>query len=205
MGFPSQWVEVLDEDGKKVTKLDRNGDVIREKDGSIRYQKRPQGQGLIDWIEDQKEWLAAEMLRRYGWEREYKDSHPRGNLSTPDYKVARAEERVEEMEAWMDLVLGSYDDRIRELSAQLAHTIDQVDGKSTRREMIDRYLDVCPDETYYDIVEEAVEYLHSLPDFEYTKATQTLQEMIHNANIKAMAQETREKNKEQTQMLDCLK
>lgn len=83
MGYPSEWVEVLDEQGDKILKLDRSGNVIHERDGSIRYKKQPQGQGLIDWIEDQKQWLADKMLCCYGWEREYEGSQPWGNLSTP--------------------------------------------------------------------------------------------------------------------------
>lgn len=199
MGYPSKWVEVLDEQGNKIPKLDRNGNVIREKDGSIRYKKEAQGQGLIDWIEDQKQWIQNEMLRRYGWERAYKGSHPRGNLSTPDYKAARAQERQKEAEIAMEYAFQCYSDRIYELSALLAYTIGDVGGKSTRREIIDHYLDICPDETFYAIVEEAVDYLNALPAVEHQRATQTLQDLIQNARLKAQPRVlSGEKSKEHT-------
>lgn len=193
MGYPSKWVEVLDESGQRIPKLDRNGQVIREKDGSVRYKKEPQGQGLIDWIEDQKQWIQSEMLRRYGWEREYKGSHPRGNLSTPDYKAARAKERLQELEARMKKLAQDYGDHIGELTAQLTQTIGVVADHSNNRDLIDRYLDTCPDEEYYVIVGEAMAYLSNLPEQEQIHAVQNLEALIAKAQGADQSQPQTEK------------
>ena len=77
MGYPSTWKLQLDEQGNPIPKLDRYGKPVTEKDGSIRYKKSPDQQGIIDWIEEQKTWLQNEMKSSYGWDREYKGSHPR--------------------------------------------------------------------------------------------------------------------------------
>lgn len=99
MGYPSTWKDVLDEHGEKLAKRDKLGNIIYNADGTIRYKQEPDGQGIIDWIEDQKRWIQNEMERRYGWQREYKGSHQRGNLLTPDYQVARAKERHRKLKA----------------------------------------------------------------------------------------------------------
>lgn len=85
MGYPSTWTEVLDEQGKPTPKRDRSGKIIREENGEIRTVKETEKQGIVDWIEEEKKWIQEKMLERYGWEREYKGSHPRGNLSTLEY------------------------------------------------------------------------------------------------------------------------
>ena len=102
MGYPSTWKDMLDEHGERVPKRDKNGNVIHNADGTVRYKQEPDGQGIIDWIEDQKRWIHNKMKIRYGWEREYKGSHSRGNLSTPDYQAARANERQAEFERQME-------------------------------------------------------------------------------------------------------
>lgn len=84
----------------------KHAEAKNAKDGTTRYQQEPEKQEILDWIEDQKKWIQSEMEYRYGWEWEYKGSHPRGNLSAPDYQIARAKERRQEM----DEILRSFDD-----------------------------------------------------------------------------------------------
>lgn len=96
MGYPVVWEEIRDENGEKVPKKDRFGRIRTDKDGNVLYQKEMVKRGAVDWIETKKEWLQQRMLEEYGWYREYKGRNPRGNLSIPDYQVARAKERIEE-------------------------------------------------------------------------------------------------------------
>lgn len=67
MGYPSTWTDVLDENGERVPKRDKSGEVIHNADGTARYKQEPDRQGIIDWIEDQKRWIQNEMEWRYGW------------------------------------------------------------------------------------------------------------------------------------------
>ena len=54
--------------------------------------------GGADWVETQKAVLQEMMLKEFGWERFYKDSNPRGNLTLSDYRRERAAEMAEEEE-----------------------------------------------------------------------------------------------------------
>ena len=184
MGYPSTWKDVLDENGHRVPMVGKNGETIRNKDGSVRYQQEPDKQGIIDWIEDQKKWIQKEMKRRYDWDREYKGSHPRGNLSTPDYKVARAKERLEECQTRFNQTLYQYENRIYELSTQLdSQVVDQLDN-STNQEIIDKYLAVCSDEEYDRIVQMAASYLDQLARMEQDRVRKELAQQIREADEK---------------------
>ena len=80
MGYPSTWKDSLDESGSRIPKRNKNGDIVYNLDGSIRYKQEPDKQGILDWIEEQKQWIQKEMKRRYDWDREYKGSHATGAL-----------------------------------------------------------------------------------------------------------------------------
>ena len=124
MGYLSTWTDVLDENGNKMPKCNKDKEIIYNKDGSVRYLQKPDKQGIIDWIEDQKNWIHREMLTRYGWEREYKGSHPRGNLSTPDYRAARAAERLQEFERKIQQIQAEFDAHIEEQICKLDSSVD---------------------------------------------------------------------------------
>ena len=115
MGYPSTWKDALDENGERIPKRTKSGDLVYNLDGSVRYRQEPDGQGIIDWIEEEKQWIQSEMASRYGWQREYKGSHPRGNLSTPDYKAARAKERKELLEREIKAEISEYVTNVREI------------------------------------------------------------------------------------------
>ena len=61
MGYPSTWRHTLDENGNPVPKKDKEGKIIFNIDGSMRYQQEPDRQGIIDWIEEQKRWIQVEI------------------------------------------------------------------------------------------------------------------------------------------------
>lgn len=96
MGYSVEFQEARDDDGELIPRTDKDGNILKDKEGNPLYKKALVSQGALDWIEEQKQWLQREMLSRYGWEREYKGKHERGDLSTPDYQVARAKERLQE-------------------------------------------------------------------------------------------------------------
>lgn len=178
MGYPSTWKEVLDKNGNSVPKKDRNGEIIHNKDGSVRYKKEPDGQGVLDWIEDQKGWIQNEMLKRYGWDREYKGSHPRGDLSIPDYKVARAEERRKEIERQIDTMMISFMQRTNEQIDRLNETVDYVWQDTHEWNSIIRYLKTCSEEEYEKLYKRARDFLDNLPQQEKLYAKKTLDEII---------------------------
>lgn len=162
MGYPSTWKDAVDENGERIPKRDREGNVIHNKNGSVRFRQEPDKQGIIDWVEDQKRWLQQEMKKRYDWDREYKGAHPRGNLSTPDYQAARAKERLEEHNQLFFVSLQQYRNRVDELTDQLEAAIDRQWKNATTRDIIDRYLRVCTDEEYNAFVDTAANYLDKL-------------------------------------------
>lgn len=174
MGYPSTWRDVLDDKGERVPKRNKNGEIIYNKDGSIRYQQEPDQQGIIDWIEEQKIWIQSEMKKRYNWDREYKGSHSRGNLDTPDYKAAKAKERLEEYEQLTRDAVAVYEDRIYDLSMQLDRKVESQLKNASNQDIIDRYLTVCSDKEYDEIVEKATEHLDKLAAREQEASHQAL-------------------------------
>lgn len=185
MGYPSSWRDVLDANGNKIPKRNNQNEIIYNKDGSVRYLQEPDKQGIIDWIEDQKRWIHQEMQSRYGWEREYKGSHPRGNLSTPDYQVARAAERLQDIERQISQACTQFDEHIEGQIDRLDSTLDSVWRTSDSWDMILRFLSTCPDDEYERHVRRAKEYLDTLPMNEKVSAKKQLDEIMALAAKKA--------------------
>lgn len=124
------------------------------------------------------------MKRRYDWDREYKGSHPRGNLSTPDYKVGKAQERILEYDNLLHLAIEKYEDRIEELSAYLDGKLDNCFRNGNNSNLIDRYLKICTDEDYAEIAKKAADYLDGLTIMERDKQKIELSRQIQHANGK---------------------
>lgn len=199
MGYPSTWIDVLDKNGNKVPKRNKENEIIRNKDGSIRYLQEPDKQGIIDWIADQKRWIQQEMETRYGWEREYKGSHPRGNLSTPDYQVARAAERLREIERIIEQSCAEFDAHIENQIYKLDSAVDTVWRNSDSWDMILRFLNSCPDDEYDLYVKRAKEYLDTLPINEKGAAKKQLAEIIATAAKQAEEAKTQNTSKHKDQ------
>lgn len=181
MGYPSTWKDKLDEHGQRIPKRDRNGTIIYNEDGTVRYQQDPDKQGILDWIEEQKQWLQEEMICRYNWNRVYKGSPPRGNLSIPDYRVARAKERQEEFQRLLDQSIISYDARVHELTLKLDGAVERQWKDITSQDIIDHYLRLCSDEEYDSILNKASIYLDQLPLNEQQNLRKKLVEKIQAA------------------------
>jgi len=184
MGYPSTWKDSIDEHGERIPKTNKKGDIIYNQDGSIRYKQEPDKQGIVDWIEDQKQWIQTEMKKRYDWDREYKGSHPRGNLSTPDYQAARAKERQEEYQALLNESLTKYDERIYELTLKLDDAVDQQWQQASNQDIIEHYLSVCTDKEYDFILSRASAYLDQLAYTEQSKHRKQLITQIQETTAK---------------------
>lgn len=196
MGYPSTWKDALDEHGKRIPKRDKTGKVIHNADGTVRYKQEPDGQGIIDWIEDQKRWIQNEMGRRYGWQREYKGSHPRGNLSTPDYQAARAKERCNEILYKVNAEMQGYLQRIHILSGKLNSHIDDLFEDSKALDFIVRYLKTCPQERYEELIQEAGAFFNGMVKAEESKVRQNLWKIIEEAQKRIPGQSERNDRKE---------
>lgn len=90
MGYFTKDAQATDKDGNLVWQTTEKGEKVA--------QKKRVSFGGVDWVEEQKMVLQAMMEERYGWERLYKGSNPRGNLLLSDYRREMAAKRAEEAE-----------------------------------------------------------------------------------------------------------
>ena len=65
---------------------------------NLKPQMKRDRYGGVDWVETQKAVLQEMMLKEFGWERFYKGSNPRGNLTLSDYRREKAAEMAKEEE-----------------------------------------------------------------------------------------------------------
>lgn len=189
MGYPSTWKDALDEHGERIPKRDKTGKVIHNADGTVRYKQEPDRQGIIDWIEDQKRWIQNEMERRYGWQRECKGSHPRGNLSTPDYQVARAKERLRESVRILQAEEERYTQHIYGITEILSTEVDKFLDNRRVLDIINRYVRLCSDEEYEIIREKAIGYFEELPNKENQSVFESLSKKLADADHKAVSKQ----------------
>ena len=78
----------------------KTGELVWQKDdeGNLKPQMKRNSYGGADWVEAQKAVLQEMMLKEFGWERFYKGSNPRGNLTLSDYRREKAAEMAKEEE-----------------------------------------------------------------------------------------------------------
>lgn len=181
MGYPSTWKTKLDEQGNPVPKRDRNNNIVYNKDGSVRWQQETDGRGIIDWIEVQKDWIHAEMKRRYNWDREYKGSHPKGNCSTPEYKLRRAQERLLEVQNALQRTVQAHIIQMTAITQQFEKTMDQVLETSPDMQVILNYLRICDDQRFNELLNEAIEAADALTRKEKDEVKKGIMALIKNA------------------------
>ena len=128
------------------------------------------------------------MLQRYGWQREYKGSHPRGNLSTPEYKVARAKERKELLEREIKAEIGEYVANVRGISLELQTDVKKWFNESSIYERVLCYLKHCPDDEYDQLIEKVNEFWLGFTARKEKMAIDDLKEKIKEAEKKKEAQ-----------------
>ena len=195
MGFPSEWEPVLGEDGNPIPKTDRNGKIIYDKDGSPRIQKKPTKQGIIDWLEKQKEWIQAEMYKDCGWEREYKGSHPRGHLSTPEYIAAQELEKLKQLEEQSKNVIKEFTERSNQIADALNASVDRFYANAKELDVFTQYLSLCSDQEYNQLLDVAYSFLDQLPQQEHEQAKTSFAELLNNAQDRASQQSDTQNSK----------
>ena len=90
LGYPTTMKQAVTKTGELVWQKDE--------DGNLKPQMKRDSYGGADWVETQKAVLQEMMLKEFGWERFYKGSNPRGNLTLSDYRREKAAEMAKEEE-----------------------------------------------------------------------------------------------------------
>ena len=90
LGYPTTMRQAVTKTGELVWQKDE--------DGKLKPQMKRDRYGGADWVETQKAVLQDMMLKEFGWERFYKGSNPRGNLTLSDYRREKAAEMAKEEE-----------------------------------------------------------------------------------------------------------
>ena len=90
LGYPTTMKQAVTETGDLVWQKDE--------DGRLKPQMKRDRYGGADWVETQKAVLQEMMLKEFGWERFYKGSNPRRNLTLSDYRREKAAEMAKEEE-----------------------------------------------------------------------------------------------------------
>lgn len=137
IGYTTIQEQAVDKDGNLVWQLDKMGHRVP--------QMKRKSFGGVDWVEEQKEVLAKMMKERYGWEREYKGSSPRGNLLLSDYRREKAAERAKEaeqkqkeLETQVEKLKSRYDEIGKDIYDSEKHLEDLNDKEKTTQEKIAR-------------------------------------------------------------------
>ena len=110
MGFPTLMKQAVNKDGELVWQTDKDGNKVP--------QMKRDHYGGVDWVEKQKEVPQELMAEKFGWERVYKGSNPRGNMLLSDYRREKAAERAKEAEKSLDELKDKLESGERELSEQ---------------------------------------------------------------------------------------
>lgn len=108
MGFPTLMKQAVNKDGELVWQTDKNGNKVP--------QMKRDHYGGVDWVEKQKEVLQELMAEKFGWERIYKGSNPRGNMLLSDYRREKAAERARAAEISLDNLEDELESGERELA-----------------------------------------------------------------------------------------
>ena len=108
MGFPTLMKQAVNKDGEPVWQIDKNGNKVP--------QMKRDHYGGVDWVEKQKEVLQELMAEKFGWERVYKGSNPRGNMLLSDYRIEKAAERARAAEISLDNLEDKLESGERELA-----------------------------------------------------------------------------------------
>ena len=97
--------------------------------------KKPQmvrnAYGAVEWIEEQKNWIADRMKERSGWERLFKGKNQRGDLKLSDYRRERAAEKALEAELEMERT----ESALETVKNQASEEIDNLDRQITDKKM----------------------------------------------------------------------
>ncbi len=107
-----------------------------DKNNELVWQNTPEGKkpqmvrdafGAIEWIEEQKEWLAEQIEKRMDCQRLFKGKNERGDLTLSDYRRERAAEKALEAE----LELQRTQQVLEVAKVQTAEELEKLDNQIT--------------------------------------------------------------------------
>ena len=105
--------------------------VWQETSGGKKPQMVRNAYGAVEWIEEQKNWIADRMKERKGWERLFKGKNQRGDLKLSDYRRERAAEKALEAELEMERA----ESALVTVRNQASEEIDNLDRQITDKKM----------------------------------------------------------------------
>ena len=117
----------------------------KDEDGNLKPQMKRDRYGGADWVETQKAALQEMMLKEFGWERFYKGSNPRGNLTLSDYRREKAAEMAKEEERKLEDIkdrVTAGQATIQALAEQMEAMLESLDkGAEAERQLSVRITD----------------------------------------------------------------
>ena len=63
MGYPTTYTYALDEKGNRIPKRDKEGNIVTNAQGDVVYKKEVDKKGVIDWIDEIKNYIEKEMRK----------------------------------------------------------------------------------------------------------------------------------------------
>ena len=97
--------------------------------------------GAVEWIEEQKNWLADYMEKEIGWRRLFKGKNERGDLLLSDYRRERAAEKALEAEKVRERNELALEAVKRDAEEQLRQYESQINSKELRLTLTDTMLE----------------------------------------------------------------
>lgn len=124
--------------------------------------------GAVEWIEEQKNWIAEDMEKNIGWKHLYKGKNERGDLLLSDYRRERAAEKALEAEREKE----RQENALQHIQTLSEKTIKKLDEEISAKNMTLELKDALIESRKTDVAEweEKVEYSKS----EYLKPDELL-------------------------------
>ena len=160
--------------------------------------------GVIEWIEEQKEWIAEQIEKRMNCERLFKGKNERGDLKLSDYRRERAAEKALEAERELqrtqqnlELAKVQTAEELEKLDSQITDkkedlSIQQIlldNSQESLKELDEKIAEKdakvkIADDLYHEISAKAenFDYFNMIVDLRYEN--QTLREKIHQLQTK---------------------
>ncbi len=166
--------------------------------------------GGVDWVETQKAVLQEMMLKEFGWERFYKGSNPRGNLTLSDYRREKAAEMAKKEERKLEDIkdkVTAGQATIQAQAEQMEAILESLDkGAEAERQLAVRITDKSAelDEVLQDLADKSAELDEVKQDLTDKKSEVRVQERKLTL-IKEDADETIQKAQFEEELIDYFK
>ena len=149
----------------------------RDASDELVWQDTPEGRkhqmvrtayGAVEWIEEQKNWIAEDMEKNIGWTRFYKGKNERGDLLLSDYRRERAAEKALEAEREKE----RRENALQHIQTLSEKTIKKLDKEISAKNMTLECKDALIESRKNDVAEWEVKAEYSKS--EYLKADELL-------------------------------